>query len=133
LSDPDFLTLAEVVAAHSDQIARYGGESGIRDMGLLESALAQPQASFGGELLHKTLWDMGAAYAFHICQNHPFFDGNKRTALAAALLFLDMNGIILLDPKSFLIDALYRVAKGELDKSGLAAILRKLPSKKNKP
>ena len=118
--------MAEVVAIHSDQIARYGGEAGIRDMALLESAVAQPQASFGGQWLHPDIWSMAAAYAFHISQNHPFYDGNKRTALASALVFLRMHGIRIRDSKSTLIDVMYRVAKGEMDKVKLAASLKAL-------
>ena len=94
MPEPYFLTLAEIVAIHSDQIARYGGRAGIRDMALLESATAQPSAGFGGHYFHRDLHEMAAAYAFHLCQNHPFFDGNKRVAIASALVFLRMNDII---------------------------------------
>ena len=124
--NPDFLTLAEVVAVHSDQIVRYGGETGIRDMGLLKSALAQPEASFGGKWLHLTIWDMAAAYAFHLSQNHSFFDGNKRTALATAIIFLSINRIEVRDPKSSLIEVMYRVAKGEVGKVALSAVFKTL-------
>jgi death-on-curing protein len=87
-----FLTLDEVLRIHSDQIRRYGGRRGVRDLGLLSSALAMPEASFGGLALHSSLPEMAAAYLFHIARNHPFVDGNKRTALAAALAFLWLNG-----------------------------------------
>ena len=93
METPRFLTLVEVVTILQDQITRYGGEYGIRDMGLLSSAIAVPQATFAGERLHTDLFEMAAAYAFHICQNHPFLDGNKRVGLAAALVFLDLNGV----------------------------------------
>ena len=83
-----FLTLSEVIDIHGNQIELYGGQKGVRDIGLLQSALAQPEASFAGQWLHEDIFLMAAAYAFHICQNHPFFDGNKRTALASALVFL---------------------------------------------
>ena len=94
-----FLTLAEAVEIHFDQIKRYGGQCGIRDMGLLESSLAMPEAAFGGEFLHRSIFEMAAAYAFHICRNHPFVDGNKRTALACTLVFLELNGLSLPDPE----------------------------------
>lgn len=84
---PVFLTLDEALDIHRDQIQRYGGSSGIRDLGLLQSALAQPQAAFAGQFLHADLIEMAAAYLFHITQNHPFVDGNKRTGTAAALVF----------------------------------------------
>jgi len=71
-----FLTVEEVLVLHEMQIERYGGSRGIRDRGLLESAVAMPQASFGGEYVHATLHEMAAAYAFHIAENQPFIDGN---------------------------------------------------------
>src|SRR5208282_2439667 len=89
---PVFLTLAEVVELHADQIQRYGGGDGIRDINLLISAVAMPYASFSDQFLHADIFEMAAAYAFHLSQNHPFIDGNKRTALASALVFLAMNG-----------------------------------------
>jgi hypothetical protein len=73
--NPDLLQLDEVLALHTRQLARFGGGSGVRDEGLLASAVAQPQASFGGALMHETLEDMAAAYLFHIVSNHPFIDG----------------------------------------------------------
>ncbi len=129
MEEPYFLTLAEVVAIHSDQISRYGGEAGIRDTGLLESAVAQPQASFGGQRFHRDLYEMAAAYAFHICQNHPFFDGNKRAALASALVFFRLNGIRISDPNNSLIHTVIELAKGKLSKASLADIFRKLKNR----
>lgn len=123
-----FLTLAEVIRIHLDQVERYGGEAGIRDLGLLQSALAMPGASFGGEWLHADLYEMAAAYAFYLCQNHPFVDGNKRTALASALVFLEINGISLLDPEGQLYQTMMDVASGKLSKRGLAAVFRELSS-----
>lgn len=121
-----FLTLAEVVEIHTDSIKRYGGSPGIRDINLLSSTLAIPYASFQDQFLHVDIFEMAAAYAFHISQNHPFADGNKRTALVAALVFLELNGISLSDPEEKLYDAMIALASGNLDKIGLAAILRKL-------
>lgn len=69
------------------------GSQGLRDLGLLQSALAQPEAGFGGELFHKDLFEMAAAYLFHISRNHAFVDGNKRMALAGCLLFLSINDV----------------------------------------
>jgi death on curing protein len=93
---PVFLTLDEVLALHADQIDRYGGSIGIRDLGLLASAIGMPSSTFGGQFLHETLPEMAAAYLFHIAKNHPFVDGNKRTALATALGFLWMNDFEIL-------------------------------------
>ena len=121
-----FLTLAEVIDIHSNQIELYGGQKGVRDMGLLQSALAQPDASFAGQWLHEDVFVMAAAYAFHICQNHPFFDGNKRTGLASALVFLEMNNISIDDPQSELLEATLNMAKGNLNKQQFAQVLKKL-------
>ena len=127
MKDPLFLSLVEVVEIHKNQIELYGGDHGIRDLHLLQSALAQPAASFGGEWLHRDIHEMASAYAFHICQNHPFFDGNKRTALACTLVFLELNGISLMDPNEELYAAMMGIATGKLDKSEFAVLLRRLP------
>ena len=123
---PSFLTLAEVISFHAAHIRRYGGSYGVRDAVLLESALAQPEATFAGELLHHNLHEMAAAYAYHICQNHPFFDGNKRVALACALTFLELNGISVRDPQAHLHDAMLNIASGRMSKQEFAALLRRL-------
>jgi len=124
-----FLTLAEIIEIHSDQNARYGGQKGVRDINLLSSALAMPQASFEGTFLHPTLFDMAAAYAYHLSQSHPFIDGNKRTGLAACLVFLELNGVSVSDPKGRLYGATMAMAAGELKKGELATILRRLAKK----
>ncbi len=118
-----FLTLADVVEIHGDQIARYGGGTGIRDMGLLSSALAMPYTSFQGEFLHNDIFEMASAYAYYIRRNHPFVDGNKRTALAAALVCLDLNGVAISDPNGRLYEAMMSLASGQLGKAELAKIL----------
>lgn len=130
MADALFLTLAEVIQIHADQIHRYGGQAGVRDLGLLESALAQPEASFSGKWLHADHYEMAAAYSYHLCQNHPFIDGNKRTALAAALVFLELNGVSILDPRGRLTNAMFRIASGKMSKADFAKLLRKLPLSK---
>jgi len=82
--DPDFLTVDDVLDLHRDQIERYGGDLVIRDRGLIEAAVAMPRQSFGGQFLHADLFEMAAAYAFHLAESQAFLDGNKRTGLAAA-------------------------------------------------
>ena len=86
--DTIFLRLGEVIEIHQDQIERYGGALGIRDLGLLESVAKTPAATFEGDFLHGDPFEMAAAYLFHIVRNHPFMDGNKRTGAVAALVFL---------------------------------------------
>lgn len=126
MQDIVFLTLAEVIEIHNNQIELYGGHKGVRDMGLLQSALAQPEASFAGAWLHPDIFMMASAYAFHICSNHPFFDGNKRVALASALVFLAMNGVDIADPKQKLLQVMLNMAQGKLTKEEFAQVLRGL-------
>lgn len=120
-----FLDKSTLLIFHEDQLRLYGGKSGIRDMGLLESALAQPEASFGGDYVHQDIFHMAAAYGYHICQNHPFFDGNKRTALIAMYMFLHVNGHRLKADKKKLFAVMMGVAQGQIDKVSLADFLRK--------
>lgn len=120
-----FLEKSTLLIFHEDQLRQYGGKSGIRDMGLLESALAQPEASFGGDYVHQDIFHMAAAYGYHICQNHPFFDGNKRTALIAMYMFLYVNGHRLMAGKKNLFAVMMGVAQGQIDKDSLADFLRK--------
>jgi len=122
----DFLGIEDILMLHADQVNLYGGEHGVRDMGLLESAAAQPRASFGGEFLHIDIFEMAAAYLFHIVQNHPFIDGNKRTGVTAALAFLDLNGIEIDAPKGSLYDLTMSVATGQARKPEIAEFFRKL-------
>ena len=121
-----FLTLAEVIDIHRDQVQRYGGGVGLRDINLLSSAISMPCSSFSGTFLHPTLFDMASAYAFHISLNHPFIDGNKRTALASALVFLEMNGVTIADPSQKLYSATISLAKGITGKADIAKILQSL-------
>jgi death on curing protein len=133
VTEPFFLTVEDVEEIHAESLARFGGSHGIRDRGLLESAVATPQAGFGGAYLHATLFDMAAAYAFHIAENQPFVDGNKRAALGAALVFLKVNDIDVDDSEERLYSAMIAIATRELDKNGLAALLRKLVEKVGEP
>lgn len=126
MSDPVFLDVEDVLLVHDEQLARYGGAAGVRDAGLLESAVAVPRASAGGEFAHEDLFAMAAAYAFHIAQNQPFLDGNKRTGLLSAIVFLDLNGIAISDPEGTLYDAMIAVSERRLDKAALASALKAL-------
>jgi death-on-curing protein len=123
---PQFLTLTEVLEFHEDLIREFGGSPGIRDLGLAESALAMPQSGAGDEFFHAFPFEMAAAYLYHIAQNHPFIDGNKRTALAAALTFLELNGYVVLGGEYELESAMRKVASRKLDKSGAATLLERI-------
>jgi len=122
----DFLTLDEVLKIHEKEVIRYGGLAGLRDQALLESALAQPQATFGGEFLHEDLFAMAAAYLYHIVKNHPFLDGNKRTGLIVALTFLAINGLPIPTASDQLYEATLGTAAGLVTKDDLTALLRHL-------
>jgi death-on-curing protein len=124
VTTPTFLTLDEVLALHADQIRRYGGAAGIRDLGLLRSAIAMPEATYEGAFLHPSLFEMAAAYLFHVARNHPFADGNKRTALVCALVFLGLNGLRLDAEPGALYELVDGVAAGRVDKSQVAVFLR---------
>lgn len=120
-----FLEKETVLRFQKDQILQYGGKEGLRDEGLLESALAQPKASFDGEYVHKDLHHMAAAYGYHLCKNHPFFDGNKRISLIAMYTFLHVNGYKIVADKKSLYAIIIDLAKGEVEKEELAEYLRK--------
>ena len=120
-----FLALDEVLALHADQIERYGGRPGIRDVALLQSALAVPSAAFGEGFLHGSLHEMAAAYLFHLVRNHPFVDGNTRVGLMAMIAFLGLNALRLrADPRA-LTDLVVGVAAGRTSKAEVAVFLQR--------
>jgi death on curing protein len=124
VNEPLFLNKAAVLAYPAQQIALYGGDSGLRDVGLLDSALAQPQNTY----LYNPeadLYDVAAADAFHIAKNHPFVDGNKPTALESALGFLSFNGITLAAAGDELYEAMIRLTTTQSGKLDFAAFLRR--------
>ena len=114
-----FLTLAEVLEIHANQVELYGGSTGIRDKGLLESAIAQPASKFDDEFLHKTVTEMAAAYLFHIVKNHPFIDGNKRAGAVSAIVFLEINEYELDISEELLEETVLGVASGKIEKDDL--------------
>jgi death-on-curing protein len=119
-----FLSVDDVLAIHDDTIRREGGAAGIRDPGLLESAVTMPRQTMGGRYLHPDLSAMAAAYLYHIAQNHPFHDGNKRTGAMAALVFLHVNGVDALPDPGPLEAATRSVASGRMAKDELTAWIR---------
>ena len=125
--NPVFLELDEVMEMHEELIDRYGGLHGVRDPGMLESALAQPASGFGDDYFHTDLWSMAAAYLYHIVKNHPFIDGNKRTGAVCALAFLKYNGISLHISNDRLEKVVLEVAEGHREKPSLADFLKTSP------
>lgn len=128
--EPNFLSLAEVLEIHQDQIARYGGDPGIRDMGLLKSALGMPSVTYGGEFLHTDIFEMAAAYLYHLVKNHPFVDGNKRVGAVAAIVFLALNGYEFDAPEDDFAEMVLAVARGERDKADVAVAIRRWTTKR---
>lgn len=123
--DPLFLTLDEILALHEEQVRQFGGSHGVRDLGQLASAIGSVEATFGGEFLHASLLEMAAAYLYGICKNHPFIDGNKRTATASALVFLEMNGIEIDAGESDFYDLVIGIAEGRITKSEIAVFFQR--------
>jgi death-on-curing protein len=121
---PSFLTYEEVVAVNVDQVRRYGGLAGVRDEGLLLSALAMPQSGFGDHYAHEDIFAMAAAYLFHIVKNHPFIDGNKRVGAVAARIFLRLNGWDVEMAEDEIYDLVIATAEGRATKADIADAFR---------
>lgn len=119
-----FVNTQQAVAIHDFLIEKYGGSLGLRDEGLLESALAQPQASFFGELLHPTIAEQAGAYLYHLCKNHPFIDGNKRAAFGVMVAFLGVNDYRLNLSNNQLYSLVLDVAESKIDKPQLIEVIR---------
>lgn len=122
--EPNFLTVEEVTRLNAETIQHHGGSFGIRDQVYLESAVLMPQQRMYNQYLHPTIEAMSGAYLFHICQNHPFQDGNKRTALLACETFLRMNGKELSLPQEKRVEMMLQVASGQMKKDELIASLQ---------
>ena len=124
------LTVEIVREIHAEAIGKFGGSDGVREMALLESAVAAPQASFGGQSPYQDIAEVAAAYLFYLCKNHPFIDGNKRTALGTCIVFLRLNGI---EPKTDgpeWEELTLAVASSEIDRDEATQRLRKLLPKR---
>ena len=116
--EPDWLNVDDVLAIHREQLALFGGSDGLRDRGLLESAMDRPRNRWHyGE---DDLAALAAAYAFGLSRNHPFVDGNKRVAFAAMMVFLRINGVAFKPPSADATAAMLDLASGEMDDIGLA-------------
>jgi death on curing protein len=125
------LTVEIVREIHAEAMVKFGGSDGVRELALLESAVAAPQASFGGQSPYRDIAEMAAAYLFYLCKNHPFVDGNKRVALGACVVFLRLNGI---EPKADgpeWEELTLAVAAGAIDRAQATQRLRELLPKQN--
>lgn len=120
-----FLTLEQVLVIHEDQIVRYGGTSGLRNLTLLESAIFRPQSSFSGEYLYSNVFAKAAALVHSLILNHPFIDGNKRTGVVSVLVFLEINGYSLHVTQSQLIDMAVKIATKAFDIEEIADWIKK--------
>jgi death-on-curing protein len=120
-----FLDLEDLFEIHRDLVGRYGGGAGVRDLGLLESALAAPRAGMGGAYFHADLPEMAAALLFHLVRNHPFLDGNKRAGALAAFVFLALNGVALDAPEAGFESLVRSIAEGRGTKEDATRFLRK--------
>jgi len=124
-----YLSIQEVIEIHDQIIDIYGGSFGLRDLGLLASAIEMPKSKFDNKFLHPTIFDKASAYLYHICNNHPFIDGNKRTAAVSTLVFLEDNEISLKFNESKFENLIVEIAIGKINKKYISSILKK--SKKN--
>ncbi len=125
-------SVSSVIAIHKEVLDAHGGSAGLRDKPLLESAAAAPQATMMGKPLFTDPVEIAASYLFYLCQNHPFVDGNKRTALATCLVFLSENGLLpneVLDVNEWESLTL-GIASSELDRIQATSAFRKLIRKK---
>lgn len=124
MSEIKFLKQEVILYFHRKLIEQYGGSAELRDEGLLASALAQACQTMDGQYLHRDIFEMAAAYGFHLCKNHPFVDGNKRIALAAMDTFLQLNGWQLLAGEKETYVMVIQLAASELNKQELTQWLR---------
>ena len=109
-----FLKVAQVLFIHDQMVKKFGGSHGIRDLGLVESAVVRPQATFDGQYLYNSIFEKGAALLQSLLKNHPFVDGNKRTALTSSAIFLKQNGYKLTNAHKEEVEFAIRVDNGNL-------------------
>lgn len=122
-----FITLEQVIEIHDAILESFDGIPGIRSKHLLISAIETPKAMMFGKFLHETIYDKAAAYLFHLVQNHPFIDGNKRTGSVTAILFLEVNGILVNFSNELFEDLVVNIAKGEKSKDHISQFLKHQP------
>jgi len=118
-----------VLTIHADLLQRYGGQPGLRDRNLLESALAQPRMTVNRKFVHKTIFDKTAAYGYHVCKNHPFIDGNKRVAFVLTDVFLQRNGWEITAHEEETYSMMIALSSGRLSKAQLSSWLKENSSR----
>lgn len=122
---PKFLTYEQIIVLHELQIEEFGGHRGVKDEGLVRSAIAQPQSGFGEDYFHKDIYEMAAAYLFHLVKNHAFHDGNKRIAALAASVFLQVNGQQVIADEAEFEKIVLDAAQSLIGKNEIAEFFRK--------
>jgi len=122
--DISYLTLEQILVIHENQIDNYGGSHGLRDLALLESAVFRPQSTFSGEDLYPTIFDKAAALIHSLIQNHPFIDGNKRTATASTIVFLINNGYELQVDNDAIVKVVLEIAEKKITLQNLSVWLK---------
>jgi death-on-curing protein len=132
-SSPKFLSLEQVKALHKLQIDQFGGSHGVRDEGLLLSALAQPESGYGDEYFHGDIYSMAAAYLFHLVKNHAFHDGNKRIAALTAAVFLQVNGLKVIADEDEFEKLLLDAAQSLVTKEQIADFFRRNTASETSP
>ena len=123
MDEPLFLTRSQIERLHDSGLGKFGGAAGVRDEGAIQSALASARNAY--LYGHGDMFDIAAAYAFHLAQAQAFLDGNKRIGIGAALTFLEVNGFEVQAADDILFDAMIGIAEKRMDKIGLAEIFRK--------
>lgn len=123
MKEPRWVSMTLILAVHADQVKEHGGSPGVRDKGLLDSALSRPRNRFGYDS-ESDLCDLAASYGFGIARNHPFIDGNKRIAFQAMYLFLGLNGLRIDAPEEEVVAVMLALASSELEEPELAAWLK---------
>ena len=125
-----YLTVQEVIEIHDQIIDIFGGSFGLRDLGLLTSAIEMTKSKFENKFLHPTIFDKASAYLYHICNNHPFIDKNKRTAAISTLVFLEDNDISLKFNEIKFENFIVEIATGKINKKYISSFLKKSQIKK---
>lgn len=125
IAQPKFISFEQIIALHKLQVDQFGGTHGVKDEGLLLSALGQPESGLGENYFHKDLYEMAAAYLFHLVKNHAFYDGNKRIAALCSSVFLQINGLMVIADEDEFEKLVLDAAQSLVSKAEIADFFRK--------